>query len=257
MDKILGVRIDRYSISEVLEIVKKTVETNKKLQIVTLNTELLVASQKDKRLKEVINKSDLNLPESSGLYLADNYFASELRPNLLRLISSGFQTIFGSRKGLSERVAGVDLSYRIVDLCSKHGYKLLLLGGKEGVATTASKNLKKLYPKLEVVGSYGGAVASEEEKILGEVEKADPDIIFVAFGQPNQEYWIAENLGKTSAKVAVGVGGTLDFMAGRVVRAPKWVRNLGLEWVFRLLIQPWRIKRQLALLKFIKILLSS
>ena len=97
----------------------------------------------------------------------------------------------------------------------------------------------------------------DDRKIFEQVQRYNPDIIFVGFGVPKQEYWIAENLNKISAKVAIGVGGTLDFMAGKVPRAPEMVRNLGLEWVFRLAVQPWRVKRQLSLLKFINLLLKE
>jgi N-acetylglucosaminyldiphosphoundecaprenol N-acetyl-beta-D-mannosaminyltransferase len=255
MDNILGVKVDKYSINEILEKVKLAVESNKKLQIVTLNTELLVASNDEKKLQNIINSS-LVVPESSGLYLADNYLASE-RKAPIRWVSALFQTVSGQRKNLKPRIAGVDLCYFIAGLASEFGYKLVLLGGREEVATAAAQRLNALYPKLKVSGMYGGKIGLDDKKILLELEKEKPDILFVAFGQPTQEFWIAENLDNLPAKVALGVGGTLDFMAGRVVRAPLLMRTLGLEWIFRLARQPWRVKRQLALVKFVVLLLKS
>lgn len=257
MDNLLGVRVDKKSEQEILEIVKKSVDTRKKLYIVTLNTELLVASSNDKKLKTLINGADLVVPESSGLYLLENYKNERVKPKLLRLLKSGWLTMNGKRLTLPEKISGVDLSYSLVNLASEFGYKLLLLGGKEGVAVQASKKLKNQYPNLNVVGFSGGVVGLEDKKILSQVQTAQPDIILVGFGQPKQEKWIVENLGKIPASVAVGVGGTLDFMAGEVPRAPNLVRNIGLEWAFRLAVQPWRIKRQFALVKFVQLLLKS
>ncbi len=257
MDKLLGIRIDKYSKNQLLQLVKEAVVEGKKLHIVTLNTELLIASKSNKKLKEIINNSSIVIPESSGLYLADNYLTSNAKPSLIRLVSSGVKTILGTRGSLPERTTGVDLGYSIASLSEKFGYKLLLLGGQNEAAKVAAEGLKNLFPKLKVKGIYGGRFGLDDRKIFEQVQRYNPDVIFVGFGVPKQEYWIAENLDKISAKVAIGVGGTLDFMAGKVPRAPKMVRNLGLEWAFRLAVQPWRIKRQLALIKFIKVLLRS
>ena len=254
MDNIFGVRIDRYSENQLLEIIKKSVDTSKKLQVVTLNTELLVASKTDKKLQGVLNQAGLVVPESSGLQIANHFYASKAKNKLLRLLGSGWKVMTGSKINPNERLAGVDLCYATAGLCQEFGYKLLLLGGGAEVAFQAATNLKKLYPKLKVVGVYGGLVGRDDQLIAAQVQRERPDVLFVAFGQPTQEYWIAENLNKISAKVAVGVGGSLDFMAGKVPRAPKLVRNLGLEWAFRLVAQPWRVKRQFALVKFIRYL---
>ncbi len=257
MSKILGVRVDNYIENQVLEIVKKSVDSNNKTQIITLNSELLLASKKDQKLSALINKAGLVIPESSGLYLADHFSSSTTKNKYVRLLLSGWKTLTGSTANLQPRLAGVDLSYSIAGLCEEFGYRLVLLGGEQKVASEAALKLKLAYPKLKVVGIYGGLVGRDDQKILNQVRKEKPDILLVAFGQPTQEYWIAENLDKITAKVAVGVGGTLDFMAGRVTRAPRLIRSLGLEWAFRLAIQPWRLKRQSKLIELIKLLLKT
>ena len=116
------------------------------------------------------------------------------------------------------------------------------LGGRAKIAERASECLRQKYPRL-LVGFVG-----EEWK---NVRSRSIDILFVAFGFPKQEFWMAENIDKIPVKIALGVGGSFDFISGAVTRAPKWVRDLGFEWFFRLFAQPWRFKRQLALLTFI------
>src|SRR3990167_151136 len=119
MDNFLGIRIDKYSRKQLLDLVEKAVVQNKKIHIVTLNTELLIALKDNKKLKEIINNASIVIPESSGLYLADNYLASNAKPKLIRLVSSGVKTILGTRESLPERLTGVDLSLDVARLCAE------------------------------------------------------------------------------------------------------------------------------------------
>ena len=128
----------------------------------------------------------------------------------------------------------------LIKLASEKGFTIGFLGGRCEVADKVVERLQKKYQNLKI--NY---VAEEP----GEIPKTD--ILFVAFGAPKQEKWIAENLEKIPVKVAMGVGGAFDYISGRVPRAPAWIRRLSLEWLFRLIIQPWRIKRQLKLLKYL------
>jgi N-acetylglucosaminyldiphosphoundecaprenol N-acetyl-beta-D-mannosaminyltransferase len=112
--------------------------------------------------------------------------------------------------------------------------------------------LSSKYPNLQIVGTYSGSPAVEEEdEIVALVKQAGPDILFVAYGAPQQDKWIARNLEKLGVPLAMGVGGTLDFIAGVAVRAPRWVQRLGLEWLHRLCREPWRWRRMLALPRFV------
>ncbi|MBI2334188.1 WecB/TagA/CpsF family glycosyltransferase [Candidatus Daviesbacteria bacterium] len=135
-------------------------------------------------------------------------------------------------------VAGVDLMERLVDKSRDWGVTVGLLGGGPGVAEKAAECLQKKYPKIKI-------------------DNIAPDILFVAFGAPKQEKWIVQNLPKLKVKVAMGVGGAFDYLSGKVPRAPEFLRSLGLEWLFRLIIQPWRIKRQMALLRYLWFVLNS
>lgn len=257
MNNLFGIRIDQKSKEQVLQIIKSSVKSRKKLYVVTLNTELLIASKSDNKINNLVNQANLIIPESSGLYLADHYLGSNLSLKFAKLLFSGWLTLLGKRRTLPIRFSGVDLAYAVADLASKFNFKLLLLGGQEGTANRASIELKKLFPNLNVVGLSGGKVGEDNRQILAAVKQVQSDIMLVGFGQPKQEKWIFENLPLIPAVVAIGVGGTLDYMAGSVVRAPKFLQKIGLEWLFRLILQPWRVKRQLALLKFISLLLKT
>ncbi len=250
MKEIFGVRADEYSLQKILEIVKKAIEDKQKVHIVTLNTEMLMAAKTDPSLKHVINKAEIVVPESSGIYLADNFLSAKKGNKIVRLFISTWQTILGKNTSLPTRISGVDLSYLIAGLCSEFGYTLLLLGGGEGVAEEAAKNLKVEFKNLKAEGLYGGLAGSKE--LVEQVKQIKADVIFVAFGHGRQEKWLAANLNQIPAFVGIGVGGSLDYFAHRVPRAPEVVRNLGLEWAFRLLVQPWRFKRQTSLITFIK-----
>ncbi len=256
MDKLLGVKVSNLAEDKILEKVKLAIDNKQKLQIVTLNTEMLMAAQKDPRLKSIINKAEIVVPESAGIYLAENYLIAKKSNKVVRLISSILQTISGKTGALPTRLSGVDLSYSLAGLCAEHGYQLLLLGGADGVADRAAESLRKQFVKLNVRGIYGGEVALNKG-LVAEINQVKPDVIFVAFGHGKQEKWLSENLKNIPASVGIGVGGTLDYFANEVTRAPKFMQRLGLEWLFRLAVQPRRIKRQTSLIEFIQTLLKT
>jgi N-acetylglucosaminyldiphosphoundecaprenol N-acetyl-beta-D-mannosaminyltransferase len=152
---------------------------------------------------------------------------------------------------LRERVTGVDLLEAFTGLAAERGFRIYLLGAPPGVARAAGEALVRRHPGLVVAGSYAGSPATEAaETILARLAAARPDALFVAFGSPAQERWLAARRGQLGAAVAIGVGGALDMLAGRVPRAPHWMRRAGLEWLYRLWRQPWRWRRMLALPHF-------
>jgi N-acetylglucosaminyldiphosphoundecaprenol N-acetyl-beta-D-mannosaminyltransferase len=153
-------------------------------------------------------------------------------------------------KHLDDRFSGVDFMEKLCEKLAKRIETVGFLGGMPGVAVKTADCLKKRYPDLNVVFVDSEWHNREYSRyILG--KKKEIDVLFVAFGSPKQEKWIYDNLSYLPVKMAVGVGGAFDFISGRVPRAPLFVRKAGLEWLFRLAIQPWRIKRQLALLEFV------
>lgn len=227
MDKIeiLGVRVSNISFEQALNATISYIERGGKHYIVTPNPEFIVRAASDKTFRDILNNADIALPDGFGLRLANTK--------------------------LSHTVTGTDLMEALCRVCSEKGFTVGFLGGKDNIAIRLAECLKKKYPGLRVnFAASGGVIDSsgeQREKIL--VPKTD--ILFVAFGHVKQEKWIAKNLPNLPVSVAMGVGGAFDYLSGTVPRAPRIIRKLGLEWFFRLIIEPWRIKRQTNLLKFI------
>jgi N-acetylglucosaminyldiphosphoundecaprenol N-acetyl-beta-D-mannosaminyltransferase len=190
------------------------------IRIVTANPELIYKAASDRELQQLINSADLIVADGVGVLWA----ARQL----------------GHR--LPERVTGIDLALRILEEANKQGWRVFLLGSKPGVAERAVINQQKKYPNI-VFGCHHGYFTAEQQPLLIErIKNFAPDILLVGLGAPKQEYWNAANTGL--ARVRIGVGGSLDVLAGLVKRAPLFVRNLKLEWLYRLLTQPSRLKRQ-------------
>ena len=229
-DKIflLGVGITNAMEHEVLEyIITGLGQQTEKYFIVTPNPELLVIADNNPKYKDILNRAKLALADGLGV-------------------------VWGARllgNPLKERIHGVDLLERLCSGIAKQPITVGFLGAGPNVAEKTSECLIKKYPGLKV------SFASQEWNESLKSKKTD--ILFIAFGSPKQELWIAEHISSIPAKVLIGVGGAFDFISGRVPRAPRFLRRLGLEWLFRLVIQPWRIKRQLSLLKFIYLVLRE
>jgi N-acetylglucosaminyldiphosphoundecaprenol N-acetyl-beta-D-mannosaminyltransferase len=181
-------------------------------------------------LRVLLNSADLSVADGVGLILAARWLG---RP-------------------VPERVTGSDGIYRLSAHCARQGYKPFFLGAAPGVAQAVAEQLTTEYPGLQVAGTHSGSPRAEDEgAIAARVRDASPDILFVAYGVPAEEMWIARNRGLLGVPVMIGVGGAFDFVAGITQRAPVWVRRLGLEWLYRLLREPWRWRRQLALPRFL------
>ncbi len=164
------------------------------------------------------------------------------------LLADGMPLVWWSRLGprrLPERVAGSDLIYGMCERAAAKGHRVYLLGAGPGVAEEARQNLVQRYPSLQVVGvecpPFRPLTEMEENELIAAIRSARADILFVAFGQPKGEFWIAENLDRLQAPVCVQVGASLDFVAGRVKRSPMWMQKTGLEWVYRLAQEPRRL----------------
>lgn len=228
---ILGVRVDKMSMEMVLAQVEEWIRRGGKHYIVTTNPEFVMAAQKDPNFKRILNNSDLSVADGIGLKLAGD---------------------------VGNIIAGVDLVEEICGLAAKKGVTVGFLGGRNGVAVKAADCLKKKYPGLKVVlAEDGPMVDMNGNETRNEKQETTCDILFVAFGQVKQEKWIAKNLPKISVKVAMGVGGSFDEISGTIMRIPKWVQCIGLKWLFRLILQPWRIKRQVVLIEYMWMVLTK
>lgn len=236
---ILGVNIDNVTMEETLERVEAFLSDGQKHQIVTVNPEFVVTAQKDSEFRRILNSVDLAIPDGIGLVLAS------------RLIRHDRSKLYGAP--LRERVAGRDLIEQLASLGAKRGFKIYLLGGEKGVAKKAAEILRNRYPRLKIVGAEEGlpaealspsaplgtgSVEGRRWGIIKEINRVQPDFLFVAYGAPKQDKWIAKNLAELNVKVAMGVGGALDMIAGITPRAPLWMRRLGLEWLWRLFLEP-------------------
>ncbi|MFA6549998.1 MAG: WecB/TagA/CpsF family glycosyltransferase [Candidatus Gracilibacteria bacterium] len=239
---ILGVPFDKKTKQETLSIVLNWLKENKKHHIATPNPEFLLKAQKNTLFKEILNKTDLNIPDGIGILWASSYIQN---PKLLRGIGLLISLLFhqkSCKKILKERVSGADLMLDICEKVANTPHKIFLLGAREGIAKKASENLLKHFPALKIVGTYSGN--PDEKNLTDRINDSKADIIFVAYGAPKQEIWIHENLQKlTYVKLAMGVGGAFDFIAKSKKRAPEFMRTIGLEWLFRLIQEPKRIKR--------------
>ena len=233
----MSVPIDAVNMSQAKAQVASFFQQENLQVIYTPNTEIVMEAQQDPMLLDAIKAANLVIPDGIGLIYASKIL----------------------KKGLKERVTGVDLMGEILSYCNQQGKSIYILGGKPGVAQLAGENIQIKFPQIRIAGVNDGYFKeTETEKIIEEINQSSVDILFVALGAPKQEKWIYQYRGKLKARIAMGVGGGVDIWAGTVKRAPKVYQKLGLEWFYRLLKEPWRYKRMLSLPKFmIKVLFSK
>ncbi len=228
---ILGVKIDNLIKEKVLEQINQFLSDIKQHYIATPNPEMVVATRKDKKFLEILNKADLSVPDGFGLILASRYL----------------------RRPIPERIPGVDLMLDICRMAEQKNYSVFLLAGKNGLAKPeeTAEALAKKFPQLKIDGDILGQ-EEDPERLIEKINILKPEILFAALGARRQEKFIAGNLDKMpSVIIAMGVGGAFDFIAGKIRRAPRWIQKVGLEWLWRLFMQPWRWKRILtATIKF-------
>ena len=233
---ILGVRVDDATYYDLMAAVDRFVASGRPHQVVTLNPEMLVTARADPAFRAILARSDLNVADGVGLMLAARILGCPLR----------------------QRVTGSDGIYYLARHSAQRGYRVYFLGAGPGVAEATAQRLAAAYPGLSVAGTYGGSPAAQETaEVVGRVRAAHPDLLLVAYGVPAEEKWIARNRDDLGVPVMIGVGGSFDFVAGVTRRAPPWMRRLGLEWLHRLFREPWRWRRQLALPRFLGLVIAQ
>lgn len=258
---ILGVKVDKITLVQATDLAEGWLKgKNGKHYIVTPNPEFIMAAQKDSEFKDILNNADLAIPDGSRLGWASRVISEE---DIFKKILLFPLFLFPIKQLIRfDTVAGVDLMEALCKKASDYGFTTGFLGGKNGVAKKTAECLRKRYHKLKIkYAEDGPGVDKNGDQIStpksNKYQKLKVDILFVGFGAVKQEKWIVKNLDKLPAEVAMGVGGAFDYLSGNVRRAPGWVRVLGLEWLFRLILQPWRIKRQLQLFNFVFLLLEK
>lgn len=226
--EIMGIPVNKVTLEEASNKVKGFLkEGGGPYMVVTPNSIITNMSISDKELREAIASSDLSIPDGWGIILASKILGSPLK----------------------ERVTGIDLMTKICEMAAKEGYKVFLLGGREGVAERAADALRSMMPGLEIVGTHHGYFESDDE-VLKLINGSGADILFVAMGAPKQELWMLRNRDRLNVSVMMGVGGSFDVLSGESKRAPAWMRKFGLEWLYRFMTNPRRIERLIVPLIF-------
>jgi len=219
---IMGIPFDKVTLDSALTLLlEKLADNTRGFFVATPNPEMLLAARKNETFRKILQKTDLNIPDGTGIIWAAKHHATPL----------------------PERVTGTDLMQA---LCHKvmPDTRIFLLGAAPGVAKKAARKLKE-QKRLNIVGTFSGLADPHDDLNLQKIiNNTRPDLLFVAFGAPKQEFWLARNLPHLpTVKLAMGVGGAFDFIAGVRSRAPAWMRRAGLEWLYRLFQQPKRIIR--------------
>ncbi|MFS0690424.1 WecB/TagA/CpsF family glycosyltransferase [Sporosarcina sp. 179-K 8C2 HS] len=227
-ETILGVDVNTENYDELIPKLFNNIDAKKKSLIVAINPEKLMKAKDDPALKALLNRAEFQIPDGIGVIIASK-------------IQKG---------NIQSRVTGVDMMDRIVREAARTGKSIFLYGAKPGVADAAAAKLIDTYPDLKVAGTQDG-YEKDTSKVIAKINAAQPDILFVAMGSPKQELWIEEHRDNLHPILYQGVGGSFDVLAGNIKRAPAAFQKVGAEWLYRLLLEPSRIKRQMNLPKFL------
>ena len=216
--KILGVKYDNITVASAIEQAVYLAKKSNKANVFFLNADCLYKAQRDEEYRKILNLADLVLPDGIGLEIAT--------------------MLFGSR--MKENCNGSDVSPLFLTRASKEGYKIFFLGAKEGIAKKAAENIQKQIPLIRIVGTRAGYFDDDDE-VIKKINDSKADILFVAMGVPMQEKWIYRNREKLNPKLCLGVGALFDYFSGHIKRAPKIIRNIRMEWLWRIFMEPKRL----------------
>ena len=234
--EILGVNVNSLTMAQAVEAVQQFIAEKKVALVATANAEMLMRSTQDEELKDILNQADLVVPDGAGTVWAAGHLGEPM----------------------PERVAGFDLAQELMREAPARGDRIYFFGSAPGVADKAKAKAEELYPGIQVVGTRNGFFTEADEPgIIAEIKAARPDILLAALGVPKQEKWLKKHMQELQVPVSIGVGGTLDVMAGVMERAPLWMQKAKLEWLFRGLKQPSRAGRLMALPRFVLRVMAS
>lgn len=223
--QVLGVKVDCLDTASALAAIERLAGEDGIHLVATVNPEFVMRAQRDQAFARVLASADLCLPDGTGVVWA------------------------ARRQGcdLAGPVAGVDLVHPLAAMCARRGFGMFLLGAAPGVGDELAAKLRADHPRLDV-GAYAGAPdPAHDEEALRRIHEQGARVLLVAYGAPAQEIWIDRLRNRLGVSAAIGVGGAFDYLTGRVPRAPEWMRSAGLEWLHRLVRQPWRIRRMAVL----------
>ena len=223
---VLGVPFDNVTMHEAVALIEEKIEDGGFHQVATANVDFVINAVRDPSLQELLCSCDLIVADGMPIVWASR--------------------ILGTR--LKERVSGVDLIPHLAQLASNRCYGIYLLGASEKSSKRAAEVLQERFPSLRIVGRYSPPLTSlanmDHEEILRRIEEAQPDILLVAMGHPKQERWLAMHRHRLKVPLCMGIGASLDFLAGEAQRAPRWMQTAGLEWLYRAAREPRRLAQR-------------
>jgi N-acetylglucosaminyldiphosphoundecaprenol N-acetyl-beta-D-mannosaminyltransferase len=234
-ENILGVMVSVETYTSLLTKIHENIQQKQKAFIVAINPEKIMKAQESPSLKNLLNSATYQIPDGVGVLIASKL-----------------------KKGqITDRITGIDLMLQICQMATEKGHRIFLYGAKPGVADEAKVKLEERFKGIKIVGTMDG-YEKDNDKIIGSINKSEADILFVAKGSPAQELWITDHMNQITTSIHQGVGGSFDVICGNIKRAPDTFQKLGLEWLYRLALEPSRIGRQMALPRFlIKVLKSN
>ena len=225
---VLGVLYDNVTMQEALERGAALLEADAPAYCVTPNAEMAYEALHDEAFRAVLNGASLVLPDGAGVVLGAKILKTPLK----------------------QKVAGIEFAQNLLPILEENGKRLFLLGSKPGVAELAAEKMLQKHPKLCVCGTMDGYFKDDSEAVA-RINAARADVVFVCLGAPKQEYFMQKHAPELNVRLMIGLGGTLDGIAGTVKRAPRWMIRLQLEWLYRLIKQPSRLGRMMRLPKFV------
>lgn len=240
-NKLLGIELPQGKKKDILDKIKKYISSPSGFcHIVSLNPEIMVIASKNDDFKKVVLEAQITIVDGYGVVLAAQMLGIKV----------------------AERLTGVDLMEELIKVADKMRLRVMLIGGKQNLAESLADCYKSRFPKASFLGVTGitdikNPKKIEEKRIFSIVADYRPQIVLVSFGSPDQELWIERHKDKLNNTVCAGVGGAFNYLSGKTPRAPKPIRQLGLEWLFRLATEPWRWKRQIRLFEFTKLVLEQ
>ncbi len=245
---IAGVEVDSLTKAEALKAIEDYLKSKTPHLAVTVYSEFIVFAKRNLNYQKVLNSADLSLADGFGILWAAKYLSlprSNRLVELIRLKLTLIRALFDKsyfKTVIPEVITGSRLIWDIAKLAEERGYSMALVGGEDSVAAQTSYELKLKFPNLKVNLALSGGVPFDS-KTVREIADSNSDILLIAYSPPRQEMWLTDNLQYLNVKFAMGVGGTFDYIAGKRLSSPDWVHRMGLEWLWRLITQPWRVKR--------------
>ena len=215
------------SCDEAAQFVRQRISSGRRTLCVAINPEKIYRAKHDARLKGILDSADIRLCDGAGISVAAMLLHRRLLP----------------------RCTGIDLFFKLLGLSAEEGWKVFLLGASPQSNDAACRALLKHFPGLKLVGSLHGYF-NDSAAVVNKINESGADLLFVAMGSPRQEFWISEHMLQLKPTFFMGIGGSLDVAGGTVQRAPRLFRKTGMEWLFRLILQPSRLSRERPLLLF-------